>query len=255
MNHPLIVMAIVLTCIFTGAMVGMRLHGLLPKDDLIRDSADVIKLAMGLLATVLALVLSLLISSANDTRSTVETEYRQSLSDVGMLDRNLANYGVETGEARRFMRDALVRRFEAVWPSENFGAVPPAAADREMPVEGLQRRLLRLSPETDVQKWFLQQSLATTTSLAQLHWLLLGQEAGTMLPTPLLLVVIFWSTTLFVGFGLFCRPNRTVVTALFIAALTVSSAVFLIADLNRPFTGLVQISSRPAHALLELLGK
>jgi len=254
MSHPLVVMAIVLTCILTGAAVGMRLHDLLPKDDLVGASADVIKLAMGLLATVLALVLSLLISSANSTRNTVETEYRQSLSDVGMLDRNLANYGVETGEARRFMRDALVRRFAAVWPSENFGAVPPAAAG-ELPVEGLQRRLLQLSPGTDVQKWFLQQSLATRTSLAQLHWLLLGQEAGTTLPVPLLLVVTFWSTTLFVGFGLFCRPNRTVVAALFIAALTVSSAVFLIADLNRPFTGLVQISSRPAHALLELLGK
>jgi hypothetical protein len=83
----------------------------------------------------------------------------------------------------------------------------------------------------------------------------MNQEVGNNLPTPILIILVAWSTAIFISFGLFVKPNPTVITALFISALAVSGAIFLILELNSPFTGLIQISSAPAHAVLALLGK
>ena len=44
-------------------------------------------------------------------------------------------------------------------------------------------------------------------------------------------------------FGLFAPRNATVVFALLLGALSVSAAIFLILELDRPFGGLIQISS------------
>ena len=69
-------------CPLLGAAAGMTLRARLPQHHLSRDSTDVIKLATGLVATLVALVLSLLISSANSARVAIENEYNASLADV-----------------------------------------------------------------------------------------------------------------------------------------------------------------------------
>ena len=63
--------------------------------------------------------------------------------------------------------------------------------------------------------------------------------------TPFLLILIVWLTVIFTSFSLFVQPGVVVVTALLIFALSVSSGLFLIADLSQPFAGLMQISSKP----------
>src|SRR5262245_41468146 len=85
--------ALAFVCPLLGAAVGMTLRTRLPQHHLNRDSTDVIKLATGLVATLVALVLSLLISSANSTRVSVENEYTEALADVVLLDRYLVAYG------------------------------------------------------------------------------------------------------------------------------------------------------------------
>jgi len=54
---------------------------------------------------------------------------------------------------------------------------------------------------------------------------------------------------------MFVTVNSTVVIALSISALAVAAAIFLILELNSPFTGPIQVSSASSHALLEVLGK
>ena len=67
---------------------------------------------------------------------------------------------------------------------------------------------------------------------------------------PFLLVLVFWLTVLFLGFGLFTRRNATVVVALALGALSVGGATFLILDLNRPYSGVMQISIDPIRNAL-----
>jgi hypothetical protein len=54
---------------------------------------------------------------------------------------------------------------------------------------------------------------------------------------------------------MFAPPNATVFITLLICALAVSSAIFLVLELDRPFDGMLRISSEPVRNALEQLGK
>lgn len=71
-----------------------------PQDHLSADSKDAVKLAMGLVATMTALVLGLLVSSAKDGYDTKRSEVIQLAANVTFLDRSLALYGPEAADAR-----------------------------------------------------------------------------------------------------------------------------------------------------------
>ena len=75
------------------------------------------------------------------------------------------------------------------------------------------------------------------------------------IPLPFLVVLVFWLTIIFVSFGLFAPANATVVFTLFVCALSVSGAIFLILELDRPFGGLIQVSSAPLRDALVQLGR
>src|SRR5215467_12805709 len=87
----------------------MTLRAKLPAHHLSEDSIDVIKLATGLMATLAALVLSLLISSANTAHNTVASAVDQTIASAALLDRYLAAYGPDTGEVRELLRHAMVQ--------------------------------------------------------------------------------------------------------------------------------------------------
>jgi hypothetical protein len=188
--NSLVVTAIVFACLFSGALLGMALRSILPEHHLSQSSTDVIKLATGLMATLAALVLSLLISSANTSHNTIEGEYRSVLATIELLDRYLADYGPEAVQARGLLRHAVIRGFQVTWPQEDFGPPEPPTAGGRAGVEALQGSLLHLSPTTDVQKWLQSQTLQLLGGLAQVRLLLNDQEIGVAVPTPLLVVLI-----------------------------------------------------------------
>jgi hypothetical protein len=239
----------------TGALVGMALRRVLPKHHLSQESLDVIKLATGLMATLAALVLGLLISSASTTHNTIKSEYIHSLASVVLLDRYLAAYGSEAQDARIMMRHLVVSRFQVHWPEDDFGPKEPPPSANGSDLVDLEQRIIRLQPRDDAQKWFQSQALQLANGLAEVQWLVLSQEVGDSLPLPMLIILVAWSTAIFVSFGLFVKPNPTIIVALSISALAVAGAMFLIMELNSPFTGLIKISSAPAHAALAVIGK
>jgi Protein of unknown function (DUF4239) len=242
-------------CPLLGAAVGMVARTRLPEHHLSRESTDVIKLATGLVATLVALVLSLLISSANSVRVTVENEYKVALADVVLLDRYLAAYGPQSGEVRGELRDAFAQIFSRRFPGDDFGVRDKSlTGDRNQFVE-IERRILALVPANAEQKWFQSQALQLASALSQIHRLALSQEVSSAPPWAVLIVVLLCSAFIFAGFGLFVPPNMTVVFSFAIAALAVAAAIFLIVDLGDPFTGFLNMSSAPAHATLSQLGK
>jgi membrane-bound ClpP family serine protease len=81
------------------------------------------------------------------------------------------------------------------------------------------------------------------------------EQRATSISIPLLAVLIFWLTIIFVSFGLFAPPNATVIVSLFVTALSVSGAIFLILEMYTPYAGLIQISDAPLRAALAHLGQ
>jgi hypothetical protein len=80
-------------------------------------------------------------------------------------------------------------------------------------------------------------------------------ESGGAIPGTFLGVVIFWLTVTFGSFGLYAPRNATVVGVLFIAALSVAAAVFLIVELDGPFDGLIRVSGDPLRFALDNMGQ
>ena len=252
--NSLWIAAIVVVCLMAGALVGMALRAKLPEHHLSQDSMDVIKLATGLMATLAALVLGLLISSANSARSTVVGVVDQSVANAGLVDRYLAAYGPDTQQARELLRHIVIRRAQVRWPAEDFGPPePPIPSNRNDWVD-LAQRVLQLAPRDEAQKWFQGEALQLANALAVSQGVAISQLLGNNLPTPLLIVLIVWTTAIFISFGMFVRINSTVIIALTISALAVAAAIFLIHELGSPFTGLIQVSSASTHALLAVLG-
>jgi len=87
---------IIFACVFGGAMLGMLLRSVVPEHHLSADSKDIVKLGMGLIATMSALVLALLIASAKTSHDTQNGEVIQIAAGFIQLDRVLAHYGPET---------------------------------------------------------------------------------------------------------------------------------------------------------------
>jgi hypothetical protein len=252
---PLTISLIVFGVVFGGALLGMLLRARLPEHHLSSDSKDVIKLGMGLIGTMTALVLGLLIASAKGSFDTQRNGLAQLSGNVILLDRVLAHYGTESKDAREMLRASVADMLQRTWPKESPEAgQTEGKSATEGRYEGLYEKIQELAPKTDAQRAWQAQALKIATDTAQARWLLFAQK-GSSIPTPFLAVVVFWLAVLFTSFGLFARPNGTVLLTLLVCAASVAGAVFLILELDRPFDGLLQISSAPVRRALEQLGR
>jgi hypothetical protein len=250
---PLSIGLIVFACVFGGALFGMFLGSVLPKEHLSPDARDVIKVSMAMVATLAALVLGLLTASAKSGLDDKEGELRSIAAQVILLNRTMAEYGPETAEARDLLKQILVVRINQIWPEENAAPVTPEAIGRGTGIEGVQEKLLALSPKNDAQRWLQSTALQTTRDIAAARWAGL-EQIGSSIQWPFLVVVVFWLAIIFASFGLFAPRNASVTAALFVAALSVAGSIYLILEMDQPYRGLIKLSSTPLRIALEELG-
>jgi hypothetical protein len=245
---------IVFACTFVGALAGMGLRAVLPEHHVSPESKDVVKLGMGLIATLAALVLGLLIASAKSSFDAQRTGFQQLAANLVLLDRALTRYGPETKDAREALRRLVASTIERLWPEDVSMASGLEASSITASGGKLIDQIRDLTPKNDGQRWAQSQALQLTTELARSRWLMIEQNESAI-PTPFLVVVVFWLTILFTSFGLFSPWNSTVVATLLVCALSVAGAVFLIVDLDQHFGGLIQISSTPLRNALSQIGQ
>jgi Protein of unknown function (DUF4239) len=238
--------------IFSGALLGMLLRLVLPEPHLNSDTKDVVRLTTGLIATLSALVLGLLVASAQASYQTQANQIRQITANVILLDNILARAGPQAQPLRVLLRSGVDILVERIWGAR--GAAPANAA---VPFQASAQsdlffdKLLELTPQSDAQRQMQARAIQIATDLAQTR--ILFAQSDSAIPKPFMAVLVFWITMIFVSFGLFARPNLTIVAALLVSALSASSAILLILDLSHPFAGLITISSAPlSHALAAL---
>jgi len=238
--------------IFAGALLGAGLQRLLPAHHLSKEVQDVVKLSAGMIATLTALVLGLLVSSAKSSFDTINNGIVQTSAKVILLDRALARYGPESTATREQLKRTVATVIETIWPSEKTGVSAMATMERSRGLDLVQDRLNELQPQTDAQRDALSQARQMVGDISLTRWLLIEQEQS-QLPIPLLGILIFWLTLLFVSFGLFAPANTTAFIVLLVGACAVSGAVFLVIELNQPVEGFIKISSAPLrNALLHI---
>jgi hypothetical protein len=206
---------------------------------------------MGLVATMSALVLGLLVSSAKSFYDAQNAELTEMCAKIVVLDRVLGRYGPEAKDARDLLRDFVADSLNRVWPQEpgrSSGGSPSADAD------ALGDRIHALSPKDDMQRALKAQAVSMAIGLGQTRWLMIAQQA-TSVSKPFLVVLIFWLTVLFISFGIYAPRNTTVIAAFFFAALSVSGAIFLILEMYTPYAGIIHVSSAALRSALGHLGQ
>lgn len=248
------VAALVFGCTFLGALAGLLLHARLPDHHLEGDSKDVIKLVMGLIATVAALVLGLLISSAHRSYEAQDAEVQQIGVQLFQLDRALERFGPDAKDARDLLHRIVHTEVERASTPGGMQAAIDSPMDAQKAAAQLTDRIVILSPKTDSQRFIQSRALELLAGLAHTR-LLLNEQARGAISWPFLVVLVFWLTVLFLGFGLFARRNATVVAALLLGALSVAGAVFLILEMNRPYSGVMQISIAPIRNALTQMSR
>jgi hypothetical protein len=247
---------IVFALIFGGALLGLFLRRFLPGHHLSKESKELVfNIVVGLMAVMAALVLGLLIAAAQDSFREERSDIMQLSARIIFLDRVLAHYGPDTKEVRNLLRSAVERAGNQMWLHENS---KPAQLDATPSnLEVLIDKIQELAPKNETQRALRDEALSIALDLVQTRWLLFVEQVRSI-PVPFLIVLgllVFWFTTVFFGFGLFAPSNLTVIAILFVSTVWVSSAFFLLIELNRPFEGLIHIPSEPMRETLQQLGK
>jgi len=250
---PVTILMITFTCIFGGALLGMLLRAVLPEHHLRDDSKDVIKLGAGVIATLTALVLGLLVGSAKSSFDAMNTLIMQSGAKIITLDRALAQYGPETKEARNLLRNTVAAGIEKAWPESNVKKAGLKAFEASTGAEDFIIKIRDLKPANDSQRLLQSQALQLGNDLVQSHWLLIEQNQNE-LPTTFLMVLLCWLAILYTTYGLFTPRNATVIIVLIVCAFSMASAIFLIVEMNHPFEGIIKVSSGPLLKALQHLG-
>jgi hypothetical protein len=247
--NALTVAAVVFACAFGGAVAGVYLKGRLPERHRDADSKDVVKLVMGLIATMAALVLGLLIAATHTFYNMQQGEIQSLGVDVVLLDQTLAHYGPEAQQTRRTLREDLANAIQAISPVEGVGtgSMPLARSSGGRP--DIFSMVQQLAPSSAAQSFDQSQAMTLLSKIAGTR-LLIHEQSSSTLPIPLVVVLVVWLTVLFLGFGLFASLNATVLAALFVGSLSVGGAVFLIVAMGHPYTGMMGISYEPLQSAL-----
>lgn len=262
--NSLAVSGIIFGCVFAAALLGLLMRTRLPEHHLSPEAKDLVKLVVGVIGTMTALVLGLLVASAKSSYDAQRSGVSQLAANVTMLDRALAPYvkqtqgtpeGKKAEEVRELLRASVADLVRRTWPQEHTVQQSSEGVGSERRYEEVFERVLALEPKSDAQKTLHAQALRVLIDTGQMRSNLAAQQRASSIPIPFLMVMVVWMALILVSFGLFAPRNATAVLSLALCALVVSSSLLLVLELDHPFDGMIQISSQPLRSALEQLGK
>ena len=240
----------IFACLAGASLVSLMVHERFPAHHLGDDTSAVVRLAANLFVVMSSLVLGLMINSAKNTFESINGNVHTFATDLILLDRTLRHYGPEADSARQSLTAYVQRVVETSTADSDTTVVPNRLS--ELLLNQVGDILAGLTP-TDARQTAAQQ--AATQQLQKLieqRWILAEQSEGAI-PAPLIVLLVAWLTLIFASFGFRAPRNGTVVFTCLISAALVAAAIYLIIDMDSPFSGPIQISPAPLQrALAEL---
>jgi len=232
---------------------GMRLQKLLPEAHMTSGAGAMIGAVMGLITLLLALVLGTLVGSAYGFYATQKANVELMSVRAIELDMALKSFGPEATPMRVGMQTSMAQAYKAIWVDN----LDPSGYDIANLVHSFglfNQAAAMLKPTTPAQIAAMPTINASMGIIEQTRFLMALQLASPI-SWPLLIVVVSWAALLFAGYGVLARLNGTAVIAACVGAFAVGSAVFLIVELNQPFSGLFRIPGSAMQQTLAVLNK
>lgn len=260
--------AILLMILLGGSAIGMAIRPFLSERHRNRETTDLIQLVMTMLVTFAALVLGLLTSSVKASFDTVENDLRSVSIQLIQLDRSLRQYGEEADPARGLLRSYTAARIARTWTDEPRPAgnyypthMPPPGSGSSLDsstfgemLAQVEADIRELEPRDPMHRRLLQTCINQFELLMRARWKLI-EEAHGSISSPFYLVLTFWLMIIFASFGLSAPKNILAGITIVLGALSIASVIFVILDLDTPFSGLFAVSSKPLREALTQLSR
>src|SRR5262245_32924155 len=181
---------ITFVCTFGSALTATYIRDALPPAHLSKESQDVVRLGIGLVATMTALLLGLVTAAARSTFDSQDVAVRNSAAVILTLDRMLARYGPETEPTRKLIRSTVAYRLHEIWGVNVQTDKTLEVSENSPPIQDIETQILNLSPQTETQRWIKGEALKLSQEVVKARWRILNSTGGSV-PTPFLVVVIF----------------------------------------------------------------
>jgi hypothetical protein len=185
--------------------------------------------------------MGLLISSANSSFNAKTDAVHTLAVDIIRLDRALRQYGPQAENARGLLSNYAQTKAGELSDHDDLTSLDLRSLAK---YEVLMSQVLDFQPVDTRQRQVQAQAMKLLDSIADARWLLV-EKSDTPLPTPFLILLIFWLSLLFGSFGLFAPDNATVIVVLLLSALAISGGVFMVLELGSTTQGIIRVSTDP----------
>ena len=260
--------ALLMAVLLCASGLGLLARPLLSERHRSRETAELMQLVVTMLVTFAALVLGLLITSAKASFDAIDSDMRGYASDLIELRRMLNEYGPDTKPVQLALRSYTAAAIASTWTEERPppGDYYPKTVQRAMTdadiessalggmLADIELRLRELVPADAMHQRLLGDCLNQFERLLDQRWKLI-EEAHSSIKLPFYLVLMFWLVIVFGSLGLSAPRNGLSYTIILLGALAIASAVFVILDLDTPFTGSLVVSSQPMRDALAHLSQ
>ena len=242
---------VVAAVVFVSGMAGLIYQTWDPRNDEGSEIRDLINRLTGLVATMSALVLGLLIASANNFHNSQKAGLETVSARVLELDGVLRRYGPEAQSARDMLKGLITSSYKGVTQGDKVPSVEQDAAriDRLfLTIDALREAA------PDSRKYLMSTAGELATSINDQR-LQISLQLNNSISWPFMTILVAWASLLFFGFGMLARLNRVSVVGLAVGAVSVASAIFLIVELSTPYSGLLRLPPTPVLQTIAALGK
>ncbi|WP_028630077.1 bestrophin-like domain [Metapseudomonas resinovorans] len=245
--ESLLVAAGVFICLSVASLTMMHFYPRLSLRHRDEETNTVVRLVANIFVVMTSLVFGLFINSAKNTFESIDASIHAYAADIIILDRTLRTYGSGADAARRqlttYVREAIAN------PSRSNDALQRRVSGAVRYLDDLGDELAAISPTDRYHETMLADLRQQYHSLLQKRWQIVEQSEGNI-PSPLITMLVAWMTLVFASFGYRAPHNPMVVTMLLVSALLFAGSVYLVLDMDIPFSGPIQISDEPLRRAL-----
>lgn len=237
------------TVAFMCAIAGFYVHKISPSHA--GQSVDLIRGVSGLIGTLFAVVLGLLVSSSYATFNSHQADFDSLVSTVANIDLLLKHFPNESDQPRFLLKRMVFRLLERYWPDKS-GRSPVEVSYNHLSNDVAE--ILEINNAAEKFENIARDDLNSIREFSSKFVAIQSniiRSLSSQMPALLLVVVFGWACLLFFLYGCLSDGNMLAMFFLFLGAITIASANFLILELTHPYQGIFKVSSAAFDLLLD----
>lgn len=242
---------IIFICIFCSSIFGLLVQRMLPDSHLSDQSKDALKSSRGVVVGVTALTLGLLISAAKTSFDLKNDSLRLQSAKTVTLIRMLNDYGPETYGVKLVIRKSIEEQIDRMEKVYNQG-VNIDDVLKSTKINSLRQVLSTLSPKNKSQEFIKSSALNLANEIEELRWRIY-EELSSHLQLPIFYILVFWLMCIFFSLGIVAPANYSIITGLALSSLSMTGAIYLMLELDRPYSGWITVSNEPLKVALKAI--